>query len=100
MRIKAKRVVMIILLLAGIIWDCLCMLTTMPLAYFTLSMVAIGGYSLIIACGPLLFPLAKLDEKSNQFSELTSQEKLLSGITIALSVAWLITLIACTVYPL
>ncbi len=98
MKIKTKRTVMIVFLLAGVIWNCLCILNVIPLSYFSVSAIIIGGYSFIIALMPLLFPpFIKIDEKSNHYSELTIKEKYLSVITIVLVVVWIITLITCII---
>lgn len=100
MKIKTKRAVMLVLLFCGVVWNCLCMQTAIPLKYFTFSAIVIAGYSLMLACWSLLFPHTKPDEKSNPYAKLTSKEKSLSGMTLSLSAAWLITCIACIVYPL
>lgn len=98
MKLKIKRLTMIALLFTGVIWDLLCVWDIVPLVYFTLSIIVIGGYSLVITYLPLLFPIEKIDEKSKAYSKLTSKEKFLSGMTIALSIVWLITLSACIIY--
>lgn len=88
------------MLVLGIIWDCICMLRVIPFSYYTFSAVLIAGYSLLISYGFILLTFKKYDEKSSHYSELSSKEKVLSGISIGLSAAWLCTFIACIVYPL
>ncbi|BAK97856.1 hypothetical protein OBV_06580 [Oscillibacter valericigenes Sjm18-20] len=96
MNIKAKRTIMVILLFAGVVWNCLCLLGIIPLSYFALSALAVGGYSLSIIFLPLLLPaLAKADEKSAFYPELTWSEKRLSVVMLALITAWVVTLAAC-----
>ena len=94
--IKAKRTIMVILLLASMIWDCLCFLKMIPLPYFALSALAVGGYSLAIIFLPLLLPvLAKANGKSDYYPELSWGEKRLSGVMLVLITAWAVTLVAC-----
>lgn len=101
MNIKTKRTMAVILLFAGVAWNCLCLLRMIPLLYYALSALAVGGYSFAIIFLPLLFPaLAKADGKSNCHSELTREEKQLSGVMLALIAAWVVSLAACIVYPL
>lgn len=96
--IKTKRTRMLILLLGGVSWNCLCLLRMVPLSSFVLSVLAVGGYSLAVVFRPLLFPaLVKAGEKSNYFPELTREEKRLSGVMLALIAAWVMTLAACLV---
>jgi len=92
---------MLLLLLAGVIWDCLCVLNVLPLSLFTVSVVAVGGYSFMVIFVPLLFPNnAQAGENSTYMHDLTEREKQMSGATICLAFAWIVTLIACIVYPL
>lgn len=96
MSIKAKRTIMVSLLLAGAVWNCLCFLRMIPLSYFALSALVVGGYSLAIIFLPLLLPaLARVDGKSDFYSELTWSEKRLSGVMLVLITAWVVTLAAC-----
>lgn len=101
MKIKTKRMLMMIFLIVGIAWDCLCMLHTIPLTFFVFSAILIGGYSLIIVFLPMLFPaLTRADEKSAYYPELTQKEKQASCLMIFLIIIWMITLAACVVYSL
>lgn len=100
MKIRTKRILMLLLLVAGVIWNCLCVLKVLPLSLFTISVVAIGGYSFMIIFIPLLFPgSAQSREKSPYILDLTKREKQMSNATICFAFAWLVTLIACIVYP-
>lgn len=101
MKIRTKRILMLLLLFASVIWDCLCVLNVLPLSLFTVSVVAVGGYSFMIIFVPLLFPSnAQARENSTYIHDLTEQERQMSGATIGLAFAWIVTLIACIVYPL
>lgn len=97
MSVFTKRVIMIVLLLAGAVWNCLCLTQILPLACFTFSAVAVIGYCLALAFLPAL---KKTDKNAAEASALTPREKRLSGILIVMLAAWLITLAACIVYPL
>jgi hypothetical protein len=100
MKIRTKRILMLLLLAAGIIWNYLCILNIFPLSLFTVSTVAIGGYSFIIIFIPLLFPgITQTREKSTYIHNLTKREKQMSYATICLALVWIVTLIACIVYP-
>lgn len=101
MKIKAKRAIMNLLLLAGVLWNLLCLFQLLPLSRFYVSVAAVGGYAVVVIFLPLLFPtFAKRDEKSRRWSALTLQEKQTMGIMLVLAFAWFITLMACIVYPL
>ncbi len=101
MKIKAKRAIMNLLLLAGVLWNLLCLFQLLPLSRFYVSVAAVGGYAVVVIFLPLLFPtFAKRDEKSRHWSALTPQEKQTMGIMLVLAFAWFITLMACIVYPL
>ncbi len=100
MKIKNKRMLMLLLLASGIIWNNLCILNIFPLSLFTGSAVVIGGYSFIIIFIPLLFPgITQSREKSAYIHGLTKREKQMSYATIFLALVWVVTLIACIVYP-
>ncbi|MEA4934496.1 MAG: hypothetical protein VB071_13080 [Lawsonibacter sp.] len=101
MKIRTKRILMFLVLLLGVIWNCLCLLHAMQRSCYSVSVILIGGYALAFLLVPLLFPaLSKADEKSNCYSELTQKEKRSAGIMIGLIAAWLVTLIACVAYPI
>ena len=100
MKIRTKRILMLLLLVAGIIWNCLCILNIFPPDLFTVSAVAVGGYSFIIIFIPLLFPgITQTRKKSTYIHDLTQREKQMSYATICLALVWIVTLIACIVYP-
>jgi len=100
MKIRTKRILMLLLLVAGVIWNCLCILKVLPLKLFTVSLVSIGGYSFMIIFIPLFFPgSAKSKEKSLYIHNLTKPAKQMSNATICFAFAWLVTLIICIVYP-
>lgn len=100
MKIKTKRILMLLLLVVGVIWNGLCMLKVLPLSLFTISVIAICSYSFMIIFIPLLFPsIAQFKEKSLYIHDLTKLEKQLSNITVCFTFAWLVTLIGCIVYP-
>ncbi|WP_312648974.1 hypothetical protein [Aminipila sp.] len=101
MKIRTKRILMLLLLFASVIWDCLCVLNVLPLGLFTVSVVAVGGYSFMVIFVPLFFPnSAQARENSTYIHDLTKRERQMSGATIGLAFAWIVTLIACIVYPL
>jgi len=54
MKISTKRILMLLFLVAAIIWNCLCILNVLPLSLFTVSAVAVGGYSFMIIFMELL----------------------------------------------
>ena len=101
MKIRTKRISLLLLLLAGVIWDCLCVWSILPLSLYIVSVVAVCGYSLMVIFVPLLFPgIAQAGEISVYMHELTAQEKQMSGATICLIFVWIVTLITCIVSPL
>lgn len=100
MKIGTKRIFMLLALFIGVIWNCLCLIHVMPHSYCSVSVILIGGCALAFLFVPLLFPaLSKADEKSN-CSTLTQKEKRSAGIMAGLITAWIVTLIACVVYPI
>ena len=100
MKINTKRILMLLFLVAAIIWNCLCILNVLPLSLFTVSAVAVGGYSFMIIFIPLLFPaIAQTQEKSTYIQDLAKREKQMSFATICLALIWIVTLIICIVYP-
>lgn len=100
MKIKTKRLLMLLLLLIGIVWNCLCIFNIIPLNLFIVSAVAIVGYSFIINFKPLLFSgITHTREKSTYIHDLTKGEKQISYAAICLALVWIVTLIACIVYP-
>lgn len=91
---------MLLLLLAGVVWNCLCVLNVLPLSLFSISVVAVGGYSFVVIFVPLFLPSnAHARENSTYMRDLTEREKQMSGLMICLTSAWIVTLIACVVYP-
>lgn len=100
MKIRTKRILMVLLLLAGIIWDCLCIWNVFPLSLFTVSIVAVCGYLFMILFIPLLFPgNVRAGENSTYMHDLTENEKRMSFATICLAFAWIVTLLICIAYP-
>ncbi len=96
MKIKTKRTLMLLLLLVGVVWNCLCVCNVLQLSLFWVSVVAVGGYSFIFVFAPLLFPsIAHARGISTYMHDLTEREKQMSGLTICLTFAWIVTLIAC-----
>lgn len=101
MKIKTQRILILIILAAGIIWNCICILNILPLSLFTVSAIVVGGYSFMIIVIPLLFPgIAQVMEKSAYIHDLTKREKQMSYAMICLAFAWVVTLISCIVSPL
>jgi hypothetical protein len=99
-KIRTKRILMLLLLVAGIIGNCLCILNIFPLGLFIVSAVAVGSYSFIIVLIPLLFPvITQTRGKSTYIHDLTKRENQMSYATICLAFVWIVTLIACIVYP-
>lgn len=91
---------MLLFLVAGIVWNCLCVLNVLPLSFFTVSVVAVGGYCFMIIFIPLLFPgITQTMEKSTYIHDLAKREKQVSYATICLAFMWMVTLIICIVYP-
>jgi len=98
MKIKTKRILMLFLLFAAVIWNCLCISNILPLRLFTVSLAAVGSYSLLITFTPLLFiSSAPTRERSAYIHNLTKREKQMSNVTLALTFAWIATLVACIV---
>jgi len=98
MKTRTKRILMLLFLAAGIMWDCLCLRSVLPLSLFPVSAVAISGYSILIIFVPLFFPgSAQAREKSTYIHDLTKQEKQISYATICLAFIWMVSVISCIV---
>ncbi|WP_324825368.1 hypothetical protein [Sinanaerobacter sp. ZZT-01] len=98
MKIKTKRILMLLLLFAAVIWNCLCISNILPLHFFTASLAAVGSYSLLITFMPLLFiNSAPTRERSAYIHNLTKREKQMSNVTLCLIFIWIVTLVACIV---
>jgi hypothetical protein len=95
MKIKIKRIFLLLLLMAGSIWNVFCILDIFPRSFSTVSVLAVTGYSLAIVFVPLFTPdIIKTGEKSNFIQHLTKKEKHMSYVTICLVFVWLATLIS------
>lgn len=101
MKIRTKRIFMLLLLLAGIILNCLSAGNVLPLRLSVCSVVAVSGYSFMVIFVPLLFPgITQGREISTYMHDLTAQVKRMSVVTICLAVVWVLTFIACIAHPL
>lgn len=100
MSIKHKRALFALFLVVASIWNCCCLLGWIAFEAWPFSF-ALAAVAALTALIPLLFPsFARADEKSRHYSQLKPQEKLFSGVTLAFCLVWLITALACVVYPL
>src|SRR5690625_3062621 len=96
MKINTKRIIMILILFIGIIWNILCLTKVLNYDMYIYSVFTIGGYSAIVAFAGLFFP--GIDkEKSKYIKELTQKEKKSAVIAVILIIIWIITLIPCIV---
>jgi hypothetical protein len=96
MKIRTKRILLAVLLAAGIFWDALCLAGMIPAAQFSASLALICGFSPAISLIPILFPiLGRADEKSTYCKQLLPREKALSAATLSLGCVWVATVAAC-----
>lgn len=94
MKIKTKRIIMILILFIGIVWNTLCLIKVLNYDMYIYSVFTIGGYSTIVSFSRLFFPSIE-GEKSNYIKELTQKEKKSAVIAIILIIIWIVTLIPC-----
>ncbi|MPM44567.1 hypothetical protein SDC9_91246 [bioreactor metagenome] len=96
---NAKRVLMLLILLAGILWDGLCIWHILPLNRFAGSALMVGGYSFVTIFLPLFFPGgARTGGTSVYLRDLTAEDAQMSYATLFLALIWLATLVACLVF--
>lgn len=96
MKIKTKRIIMLLILFLGTIWNIICLTKVLNYDMYIYSVFIIGGYSFIICFSPLFFQ--SIDkEKSNYIKKLIQREKKLAVIGLVLTFIWIITLIPCVI---
>lgn len=89
MKIKTKRILFLLLLIAGIVWNILCAVSIVPLRFCGLS-VFITAPCLL----PWLFLLGS-SERSKYLKELSVSEKRLAIETLLLIAVWFFTMLLC-----
>ena len=99
MKIEAKRYMMMAVLAFGTLWDILCLCGMFRRKWMvSLAIVSLGSLCILI---PPLFPsLFPGHGKSKYIAELDAKERAAAGLTVCFWFAWVITLIACLVYPM
>ena len=98
MKTEVKRHMMMTVLALGTIWDILCLLGMFRRKWmFSLAIVSLGSLCTLI---PLMLrnPFPN-DEKSKYTAGPEAKEKADAVLAVCLLFAWVITLIACLVYP-
>ena len=89
MKIKTKRILFLLLLIAGIVWNILCTVSIVSPRFCGLS-VFIAAPCLV----PWLFLLGN-SERSKYFKELSVPEKRLAIETLLLIAVWFFTMLLC-----
>ncbi len=93
-KIKGKKIILSVGLLGGIVWNLLSLLEVIPLSKWNFSFKIVAIVSLITL---FLEPPVKASKRDSQ---VTANERQWTLFALLLSILWLITVIACIVYPL
>jgi hypothetical protein len=95
MKIQTRRVIFIITLCAGVLWNIFCLLGVLSVDKYMWSLSVVGIGSIVMML-PYLYPtMSSRTEKSKYIKELGKKEKSLAVVTIALAVCWTVTFIMC-----
>ncbi len=85
-------------LLLGLLWNVLCLVQVLPMENFRVSFLLLHGGMLIFFLSLLFSPPKEREPKPYQ--KMTAEERRFFAFLLCLSAAWLISTIACIVYPL
>lgn len=92
---KVKRILFILVLAAGIVWNLLCLLSLLPRGQYIYSVIFVGVLSMVLCRGLLVPTPSAKAERSSYFADLSSAEKAQSVISAALMLVWFATAVVC-----
>lgn len=98
MTIRCRRIILTLGVLGGLVWNLLSLLTVIPRNKWGFTFAFVGLASLI-AIVPTVFHLPGT-EVSRHISQFTPKERQWLSITLCLCATWVVTVIACIVFPL
>ena len=95
---RTRRAVLAGCLLLGVFWNNFCMMGLLPFEKWvgSVGLMVVGS---LFALLPVVFPGLKAQTSEN-WTDLKRPVRVLSGVTLGFGAAWLITVVACVVYPL
>lgn len=94
MKLKTKRLLFAFLLLVATVWNLLCFAGLLALAWYQLSVWAVGGAGLALAFWQLFFPGAP-STPSKYIRGLSPGEKRLAAVSALLGILWFCSALAC-----
>lgn len=98
MTIRCRRVILTLGIIGGFVWNLLSFLGVIPLNKWGFTFTFVGTAALINIL-PTVFHLSGI-EASKHISQLTAKERQWMSMILGFGFAWVVTVIACIVFPL
>jgi dolichol kinase len=86
---KATRVIFVVAMVLGVLWNCLCLVGAFPFALWRFSFT-------IVAFGTIWVLLPRVVRGA----ERSPMSRHAAGFVVVWYVVWVITVVACLVYPM